>query len=100
MSLWQAVWRSSPGPLGVVFPIQDTKWTFPPGVINRHSHVLANICEVSKPEGEPEADFPFMGNATMSIHNIVPHDDGTLSVRVEVDWPSPIDVRIQFFVFD
>jgi hypothetical protein len=100
MSLFQAVWRSTPGPFGVVFPIHDVQWTFPPGVINRHSFVLANICEVSRPEGQRDADFPFIGNATMTIHNIVPHDDGTLLIRLEVDWPSPIDIRIQFFVFD
>ena len=100
MSLWHANWRS-PG-IGIfgVSPIQDVQWTFPPGVINRHSHVLANICEVSRPEGQPELDFPFIGNATMTIHNIVPHDDGTLLIRLEIDWPSPLDVRIQFFVFD
>lgn len=98
MSLWQANWRSEI-PL-MLSPIQDVQWIFPPGVINRHSHVLANICEVSRPEGQPELDFPFIGNATMTIHNIVPHDDGTLLIRLEIDWPYPLDVRIQFFVFD
>lgn len=100
MSLWQANWRSTGGIFGLSSFIQDVQWTFPPGVINRHSHVLANICEVSQPEGQRELDFPFMGNATMGIHNIVPHDDGTLLIRLEIDWPSPLNVRIQFFVFD
>jgi hypothetical protein len=99
MSLWQANFRTPAIAFGVVFPLHDVSWTFPPGVINRHSFVLANICEVSQPEGQA-LDFPFMGSATMTIHNIVPHDDGTLLIRLEIDWPSPLDVRIQFFVFD
>ncbi len=77
----------------------DGNFTFPAGVINRHSHVLANICEVSAPQGEP-LDFPFQGDATMEIHNIVPKDDGTVSIRFEIDWDSPLNARVQFFVFD
>ena len=77
----------------------DGTFTFPQGVINRHSHVLANICEVSAPQGEP-LDFPFQGNATMEIHNIVPRDDGVVSIRFEIDWDSPLNARVQFFVFD
>ena len=99
MSLWSANYRSPAVFGGMAFPIQDVQWNFPPGVINRHSFVLANICEISKPEGQP-LDFPFIGNATMTIHNVVPHDDGTLLIRLEIDWPYPLDVRIQFFVFD
>jgi hypothetical protein len=98
MSLWEATFRTPVILFGTVLPIQDVSWTFPPGVVNRHSVVLANICEVSQPEGQA-LDFPVLGDATMTIHNIVPHDDGTVLVRLEVNWPSPVDVRVQFAIF-
>jgi len=92
MSLWQTNIRGS----GVF----DVNFSFPsPGIVDRHSFVLANIVEVSQPQGEP-LDFPFQGDATMEIHNIVPKDDGTLSIRFEVDWDSDLNCRVQVFVFD
>ncbi len=77
----------------------DYLFRFPPGVIDRHSFVLANICEISAPQGEP-LDFPFIGAATMSVHNIVPRDDDTLIIRLEADWDSVLNARVQIFVFD
>jgi hypothetical protein len=96
-SYWEAVVQTD-YQVWVGAQMFDVQWTFPPFYITRHSMVLANICEVSQPEGE-RLDFPFMGSATMTIHNIVPHDDGTVMVRFEVDWPYPLNVRIQFAVF-
>jgi hypothetical protein len=61
--------------------------------INRHSFVLANICEISAPQGE-SLDFPFQGNATMEVHNIVPLDDGTVHFRLEIDWDSDLNFRL------
>ena len=66
--------------------------------INRHSTVLANICEISQPEGQP-LDFPFMGAASMLIRNIVPRDDGQVHLRVEIDWGSDLNYRIRFAIF-
>jgi hypothetical protein len=90
-----SLWHTNSAGNGVF----DANFTFPGGVINGHSHVVANICEVFAPQGEP-LDFPFQGDATMEIHNVVPKDDGTLSVRFEIDWDSPLNAKIQFFVFD
>lgn len=67
--------------------------------VNRHTTVLANVCEVARPQGEP-LDFPFMGDASMEIRNIVPRDDGNVDLRVEVDWDSDLDIRIKFVIFD
>ncbi len=67
--------------------------------VNRHTHVLASICENSQPEGEP-LDFPFMGAATMRIANIVPRDDGNVDLRIEVGWDNDLNLRILFAIFD
>jgi len=91
MSLWHADIRGH----GVF----DRNFAFPTGVIDRHRHVLASICEVSQPQGEP-LDFPFQGSATMEIHNIVPKDDGSVGARLEVDWDSDLNIRVLFAVFD
>jgi hypothetical protein len=92
MSLWQQN-------ISIGYGVSDYLFRFPPGVINRHSFVLANICEISAPQGEP-LDFPFMGAATMGVHNIVPLDDGNLIIRLEADWDSVLNARVQIFVFD
>jgi hypothetical protein len=92
MSLWQGNIRGN----GVF----DWTFTFPvPGIVDKDSFVLANIVQVSQPQGEP-LDFPFQGDATMEVHNIVPLHDNILSVRFEIDWDSPLDARVQLFVFD
>ena len=72
---------------------------FPSGVINRHSHVLVSICEISQPAGEP-LDFPFIGDATMTIHNICPRDDNHLQVRISIDWDSPLNCRLWITILD
>jgi hypothetical protein len=91
MSLWHADFRGH----GVF----DTNFSFPPGVIHRHQHVLASICEISQPQGEP-LDFPFQGAASMWIDSIVPQDDSSVTVRIGVDHDSDLNIRIQFTVFD
>ena len=75
----------------------DRVFTWPAGVINRHTTVFTNICEISQPQGEP-LDFPFQGSATMQIHNTVPRDDGSVSIRIGVDWDSDLNVRLRFGV--
>lgn len=72
--------------------------TFPQSGVNRHSTVLANICEVQQPSGEP-LDFPYIGAANMRINNIAPHDDEVVDLRIEVDWPKELHIRIHFVVW-
>jgi hypothetical protein len=66
--------------------------------VNRHSTILANICELQQPEGEP-LDFPFIGAALMRINNIAPLDDGSVLIYVEIDWNWPIPYRIRLAVW-
>ncbi len=75
----------------------DVLVNFPPGVINRHTIALVSICEIAQPQGEP-LDFPFQGAATMTVHNVVPRDDGKLGVRAGIDWDSDLNCRLQFGV--
>jgi hypothetical protein len=72
---------------------------FPAGVIDRHSHVLVSICEISQPAGEP-LDFPFIGGATMTIHNICPRDDDQLQVRISIGFDRPLNCRLWITISD
>ena len=90
-SLWKAEVRGH--------GVMDRVFTFPPGFIDRHKTVLANICEVSQPQGEP-LDFPFQGSSTMQIYDVVPLDNGSLSLRLGNDWDSDLNMRIRFVVFE
>jgi hypothetical protein len=63
----------------------DTFADFGRGNLDRHSMVVANIVELSQPQGE-ELDFPFQGDASMEIRNLVPLDSGQLHLRVEIDF--------------
>lgn len=56
-------------------------------VIKKTSHVFV------------EATEGHMGNATYTIHNVVPQD-GYVLVRLTVDWASPIDVYIDYLVIN
>jgi hypothetical protein len=34
----------------------------------------------------------------MTVHNIVPQDDGTVKVVVDTGWPDPINIRLSFVI--
>jgi hypothetical protein len=93
MSLWKFDYIG-------VNSIFDSTINFGTDVVDRHSVVLASVCEISQPEGEP-LDFPFKGLAVMTVHNIVPHDDGTVEITIDTGWQagnSLINVRANFAV--
>jgi hypothetical protein len=71
----------------------DVELPFSREEVNRHSVVLANICEVMQPQGQP-LDFPFQGDATMQIHNIVPLDDGRVLMRIQIDFDRRLNYRL------
>jgi hypothetical protein len=71
---------------------------FPPGVIDRHSTILANICEMAAAPGEP-LDFPFIGAAGMEIRNIAPRDDNIVDIWIEIDWNTDLNCRLRVIVF-
>jgi hypothetical protein len=77
--------------------IFDHNVNFPAGVINRHAHVMASLCELSQPQGEP-MDFPFKGLAVLTLHNVVPFDDGHVELTIDSGWKSPINIRVYFVV--
>jgi hypothetical protein len=78
------------GHFNIAFP-------FGRGAINRHSRVVASICEIAQPPGGP-MDYPFIGGATMRICNIAPQDNGDVLVHIEVEWDSTLNWRVTFFI--
>jgi len=41
---------------------------------------------------------PFLGAATMQIYNVVPQQDGTITVRFNVDWSEQLRVQFNFII--
>ena len=70
---------------------------FGTSVIDRHANVQASITEISQPSGEP-LDFPFIGAAVMTVHNIAPQDDGHVLMVIDTGWGSPVNIRLRFVV--
>jgi hypothetical protein len=70
---------------------------FGTAVINRHAIVMASVTEISQPSGEP-LDFPFIGAAVMTVHNIAPQDNGTVQLVIDTGWGSPLNIRLSFVV--
>jgi hypothetical protein len=69
----------------------------PTGVVNRHSVVVASICELSQPSGEA-LDYPFIGAAPMVVQNIAPQDNNTVMLRINIDWGSPLNYKINLMI--
>jgi hypothetical protein len=43
-------------------------------------------------------DTPFLGAATMQVYNVVPQDDGTITVKFNVDWHARLRVQFNFII--
>jgi hypothetical protein len=85
---WWAEAQAGPG---------NHRWNihgFPAGTIHSGSMVLMNVCEL----GEP-GDVPFIGDADMEIRNIAPRANNTVDVWFNIDWGSPLPIRLGIFVF-
>jgi hypothetical protein len=67
------------------------------GGVDRHSTVLASVCELAAAPGNP-FDFPFIGAASMEVRNIAPRDDGIVSLWIHVDWATPLHIRLNLLV--
>jgi hypothetical protein len=65
------------------------------GIVNSSSAVFVSISEIGVFGGEWK---PFMGLASMEVHNVVPHDDGTVIVRGHIGWDRDVNVRLSVFV--
>jgi hypothetical protein len=77
--------------------IFDQNINFPAGIIDRHAKVMASLCELSQPQGQP-FDFPFKGAAVLTLHNVVPFDDGHVELTIDSGWDSPINIRVHLVV--
>ncbi|MER5386259.1 hypothetical protein ABT040_39490 [Streptomyces sp. NPDC002688] len=55
--------------------------------LKSYSRAFVSLCEV---DGN---NVPFRGLATMSVANVVPHDDGILELVGSIQWNSDIKVR-------
>jgi hypothetical protein len=69
------------------------------GGVDRHSCVLASICELAAAPGHP-FDFPFIGAASMEVRNIAPRDDGIVSLWIHIDWAAPLHIRLNLLVIN
>jgi len=69
-----------------------SNFVFPGTIVNSVSQVTASICEIGS-DGTP-----FIGAADMSILNVAPHDDGSIDVRWNVNWPEDLSVRLNFII--
>jgi hypothetical protein len=67
--------------------------SFPFGSVKPSTVVTASITEI---DGD---GLPFVGAATVEIHNIAPRD-GAIDVVAAVRWDNPLRCRIYFAVFD
>ncbi|MFI6007041.1 hypothetical protein ACIA98_43140 [Streptomyces sp. NPDC051366] len=64
-----------------------------PGV-GAFTGVFASTAEVY-----PVTDKPFMGGAVMTVHNVVPLDEGRVVIRLDTGWPEDLPVRVQLQYF-
>lgn len=61
-------------------------------IVRRDSQVAVSITEVDA------QDTPFLGAANMWIMNVVPQDDGTITVRGHVAHPSRLRCQVNFVI--
>ncbi|ARW08220.1 hypothetical protein S101359_03241 [Bacillus atrophaeus] len=59
--------------------------------VNSNSTVLVSMTEIDRNQK------PFQGAASMQIFNVVPHDNGIVTVRGRIWWDSDISVRFSVF---
>ena len=65
------------------------------GIVTSSSRVFVSISEIGVIGG---SWTPFMGAASMQVHNVVPHDNGIVIVRGYIGWDSNINVRLSVLV--
>ena len=56
--------------------------------VNRHSNVVASATEVAQP-----GSVPVLGDAGVTVQSVAGHDNGSVSVRVLVEWDSSVWIR-------
>jgi hypothetical protein len=78
------------------FPTRDID---PAGGVDRHSGVFASVTELGAPQRGP-ADYPFIGNASVTVRNIAAADDGTVRLWLSIAHAdgASLSLRVQFMV--
>jgi hypothetical protein len=78
------------------FPTRDID---PVGGVDRHSGVFVSVTELSGPL-RGLADFPTIGAASLSVHNVAASDDGTVQIWLGIAPPDSVhlNVRLQFLI--
>jgi len=64
-------------------------------LVNSSSSVVASICELGVFGSQV---LPFMGLASMTVDNVVPNSNGTVTVRGSIGWESDLNCRLHFLV--
>ncbi|MFC9873279.1 hypothetical protein [Nocardia salmonicida] len=65
---------------------------FPSADVRADSQVSVSLTEIDTD------NTPFLGPATTQVLNVVPHADGTMTVRYHVGWNSNIRVLFNFII--
>jgi hypothetical protein len=88
------------------YGLQNTgNFNFGWDVINHDSSVVIaasegrEIIEDGQPVVTTESPERFIGDAQFTVHNVAPYDGG-VAFRIEIDWPSLLDLWVCVTVFD
>jgi hypothetical protein len=65
---------------------------FPGALVFADSQVSVTMTEIDN------NGIPFLGAATMQIYNVVPQQDGTITVKFNVDWSDSLNVQFNFII--
>ncbi|MEU9851683.1 hypothetical protein [Streptomyces sp. NPDC047974] len=65
-----------------------------PGFKGAHAMVLGSVTEYNR-----ASDKPVMGAAAVTLHQLVAMDQGKVGVRVGVNWPEDLDIRVTLLWF-
>lgn len=69
----------------IVFGLPNT-------IVNLQSQIAVSVTELDS-NGNP-----FLGNATMTVHNVVPTAEGNVLVRFNIGFDSPLTVQLNFII--
>lgn len=74
-------------------------------IINHDSSVIVTASEGKEPAengqvlGTTESPERFIGDAQFSVHDVAPYDGG-VTFRIEIDWPSLLNLWVCITVLD
>jgi hypothetical protein len=66
--------------------------TLPIAGVNSSTVVTGSICEFNQ--------LPFSGDSWMSINNLVPNPDGTVTIYANINWNNPLACQISLILIN